>query len=181
MAGKAKKIGAGFLIVLVLGLGALFLTEPGKAVRDIWGTGAVQAAMSEPEMRAYHASTETNLKAIYTAMKIYEESEGAFPDSAHWMDAIQSRMVVSDMTDAEAAKKLVTPSLVGKPDQYGYAMNAEASGKFSGDLAPSTPLIFDSSDTKRNAAGSPDALSPKPPRAEQNMGISVNGKLLKLK
>jgi hypothetical protein len=180
VASRAKKIGVGCLFVVALLAGLLFLSEPGKAILDIWSTGAVQAAMSEPEKRAYHASTEANLKAIYTAMKIYEESEGMFPDSSGWMDAIQSRLAVNDMTDEEAAKKLVTPSLAGKADEYGYAMNRAASAKYSGDLDPKMPLIFDSRETSRNAAGAPEELLPKPPRAGQNMGISVDGTLLEL-
>ena len=181
MASRAKKVGAGLLIVVALGAGGLFLTAPGQAIRDIWGTGALQAAMSEPEMRAYHASTESNFKAIYTAMKIYEESEGAFPPADRWMDAIKGRMVVSDMTEEEAAKKLVSPSCVGKAGEFGYAMNEAASGKYSGDLDAKMPLIFDSSDTKRNASGSPEKLLPSPPRAGKNMAVSVDGKLIDIK
>jgi hypothetical protein len=180
MATKLKKAGIGCGVLVIAVGGFFFLTEPGRAILDIWRTGAVQAAMSEPEQRAYNASTENNLKAIYTAMKIYEESEGQFPDSSGWMDAIRTRMEVNDMSEEEAEKKLISPAVTGKKGEFGYAMNSAASGKYSGDLDPKMPLIFDSKDTKRNASGTPESLLPVPPRAGQNMAITVDGSLLKL-
>lgn len=168
----------GTLVALVLGF--LYLTSPGGAVRDIWRSGIVQEVLSEPEKRAYHATTEGNLRAIYTALKLYNESEGAYPDSRHWMDAIHNRLEVNDMTAAEAQKKLVSPAFAKSPGQYGYAMNDAASMKYAGDLDPKMPLVFDSSDASRNAHGDPGSLAPNPPRAGENMAITVDGSLIKL-
>jgi hypothetical protein len=175
-----RKVGFGCLgLVVLFGL-LLYVTPAGKAVRDLWGSGIAQEALSPTQMRQYNATTESNLKAIYTALKLYEDSEGQFPDATGWMDAIQNRIVANDMTGAEAQKKLVSPSLAAQAGQFGYAMNAKASGKYHGDLDPKMPLIFDSNDTARNAHGDPSSLLPKPPRAGQNMGIAVDGTILKL-
>jgi hypothetical protein len=158
----------------------LFTTEPGRAIRDIWGTGAIQAAVGGKEMREYNATTESNLKAIHTALMLYHDSEGQFPEASGWMDAIQNRLLVNDMTGEEAAKKLVSPSLQGKTGQFGYAMNDKAGAKYKDDIDPKMPLVFDSSDTARNAHGSPDTLAPKPPRDGQNLAVAVDGTILKL-
>jgi hypothetical protein len=181
-AGKkvAKRIGVGCLLLVVVAFLAIFLTPAGKAFRDVLGTGVLQANLSAKEMETYHASETGNLKAIYNALKLYQDSEGQFPDSKTWMDAIKNRMLADNMTGEEAAKKLVSPSLRANPGQYGYAMNDAASGKYIGDLDPKMPLIFDSSDVSRNAHGSPAKLLPKPPRGGQNMAISADGTILKL-
>jgi hypothetical protein len=182
MRGKklVRRLAMGFAGVLVLAVGFLFLTEPGKALVDIWRTGAVQAALSEPEKRKYNATTESNLKAIYTALMLYHESEGQFPEAAGWMDAIQNRITTADMEGSESKKKLMSPSLGGVEGQYGYAMNDAASKKYRDDLDAKLPLIFDSSDASRNAHGDPSELLPKPPRAGQNMAVAVDGSILRL-
>jgi hypothetical protein len=60
-------------------------------------------------------------------------------------------------------------------------MNDLASGKYKGDIKDKkTPLLFDSSDTSRNAHGDPAKLLPKPPRPGGNVGIAVDGTILKL-
>jgi len=60
-------------------------------------------------------------------------------------------------------------------------MNDAASGKYKGDLKdPKTILIFDSSDTSRNAHGDPKKLLPTPPRPGGNLGITVDGSIVKL-
>ena len=166
--------------LVILGAGFLFLTEPGKAFRDIWSTGAVQAALSGPAKREYNATTESNLKAIHTALMMYHDSEGQFPAAAGWMDAIENRIGTADMEGSESQKKLVSPSLQGQVGQFGYAMNGKAGGKYKDDLDPKMPLVFDSSDTSKNAHGDPAKLAPKPAREGQNMAISVDGTILKL-
>jgi hypothetical protein len=167
----------GLVAVLVL---LILFTPPGKAIRDLLGTGIVQASLSPKEMEQYHATTEGNLKAIYNALKLYQDSEGQFPDASGWMDAIQNRILVNNMTGEEAQKKLISPAVSATPGQFGYAMNDKASAKYIGDLDPKMPLIFDSSNTAKNAHGTPDTLLPKPPRSGQNMGITVDGTIVKL-
>ena len=97
------------------------------------------------------------------------------------MDAIKNYGAASDLAKGEADKRFVTPAMQGKAGQYGYAMNDAASGKYKGDIKdPKTPLIFDSSDTSRNAHGNPKKLMPSPTRAGGNLGIAVDGTILKL-
>lgn len=154
----------------VLGVGVFLLTGPGQAMLDIWRTGAIQDAVKGPDMRKYRGDSVANLRAIHTALMLYHDSEGQFPVAAGWMDAIENRMQVGDMEASEAAKKLVRPDLSGQANEYGYALNDAASGKYKDDVGPAgTVLVFESKATGRNAHGKPepDALS-----------ISIDGKLL---
>jgi hypothetical protein len=171
-----RRLGLGCTVVLV----ALILMF-GQTIRDLWSHGFLDAYLSPDQTRKYNASSTSNLKMLYNAMSQYHESEGQFPKSTNWMDAIKSYGAASDLAKGEADKKFVTPSLAGKPGQYGYAMNDVASGKFKGDLKdPKTVLIFDSSDTSRNAHGDPKKLAPAPARLGGNLGITVDGTIVKL-
>ncbi|MDR3687845.1 MAG: hypothetical protein P4L46_00600 [Fimbriimonas sp.] len=135
---------------------------------------------SDPNLK-YNANEETNLKDLYTALMAYHESEGQWPVAGGWMDAIKNRVSTADLAKGEADKKFVSPSLAGQPGVYGYAMNDLASGKYKGDIKdPKTLLLFDSSDTSRNAHGDPKKLIPKPPRPGGNTGITVGGTIVKL-
>jgi hypothetical protein len=169
-------VGIGCAIVLV----ALFLLF-GKTVRDLYKHGFLDAYFAQDQTRKYDASSENNLTMLYKAMMLYHESEGQFPKSNGWMDAVKSFGAASDLAKGESEKKFVTPSLAGKPGQFGYAMNDVASGKYKGDIKdPKTILIFDSSDTSRNAHGDPKKLLPSPPRTGGNLGIAVDGTIVKL-
>jgi len=77
--------------------------------------------------RTYNATNEGNLKALYTALMLYHDSEGQFPQAAGWMDAIKTRIQANDMKPEEAAKKLVNPLAATGAGTYGYAMNDAAS------------------------------------------------------
>lgn len=176
---KRLSIGCGALLVLALLV--LFATPIGKAARDLYSHGFADAYLSPDQERKYNASTEANLKAIYTALMQYHESEGAFPPAGTWMDALKNYGAASDLAKGEADKKFVSPSLEGKPGTYGYALNDAAAGKYKGDIKdPKTPLIFDSSDTARNAHGDPSKLAPNPKRPGGNRAITVDGTILKL-
>jgi hypothetical protein len=169
-------VGIGCAVVLIV-LVMMF----GKTVKDLWSHGFFEAALSSEQTRKYNATSENNLKTLYNAMTQYHESEGQYPDAKKWMDAIKSFGSASDLAKGEADKKFVTPSLEGKPGQFGYAMNDAASKKYKGDIKdPKTVLIFDSSDTSRNAHGDPKALLPSPARPGGNLGIAVDGTLVKL-
>jgi hypothetical protein len=152
--GKKLLVGLGALVALaVIGL---FTTSFGKGLRDLWGSGAIQASVLKPERRTYDdKSSDENLKALSTAIKLYHESEGAYPDSDKWMDEIAPRLILNDLPKKEADKKLVRPDLAGQSDQYGYAMNDAASKKYRDDLPKGTILLFESSSTVRNAHGDP--------------------------
>jgi hypothetical protein len=178
---KLRRMALGCGTVAVILLGVLFFTGFGKTFRTLWSHGFFDQYVSGDQERKYNASGTANLKALYTALMLYHESEGQFPVASGWMDAIKNRVAASDLAKGEADKKFVTPSLEGKPGQYGYAMNDAASGKYKGDVKdPKTPLIFDSSDTSRNAHGDPKKLLPSPARAGGNLGITVDGTIVKL-
>lgn len=123
-----------------------------------------------------------NLKAMHMAMMLYHESEGAFPDSSGWMEAVEPRIQVNDMTKSENFKKMISPEFLKEKGKYGYAMNDAASQKYKDDISEpdTTPLIFDSSDLARNAHGTPETLLPSPPRNGRNQGVSISGQILKL-
>ena len=171
---KPVKIIGGILGVVVLGVGIWI----GPTVMDFVGAGFFEKV----EKRKYSASTMSNLKAIYTAMSLYHESEERFPAANGWMDAIEGRLQAGDMDKSESAKKLISPEFASQPGKFGYAMNEAASEKYKDDVAePSkTPLVFDSSDSGRNAHGEPEKLYPNPPRDGQNHGVSIDGTALTL-
>lgn len=151
--GLAKKIGLGALGIVAVGVMVLYTTSFGKGVRDVAGSGVVQEAMTKPPKRTYEATDSAeNLKALSTALRLYESSEGRYPDAAAWMDEIAPRLVLNDLPKKEAYKKLVRP---GVGEEYGYAMNDAAAGKYHGDLPKGTILLFESLSTERNAHGDP--------------------------
>ena len=165
---------------LALGLGAVVVglgVWLGPALFDL--KDYVATAVTPQQMREYEASNQDNLKAIYTALKLHEESEGVFPEGADWMDAIENRIRASDMTEEEAAKKLRDPMRSKGPDEYGYALNDAAAGQYHEDIPnPSTtPLVFLATDMKRNAHGDPETLGADP--GERAFGISIDGTILK--
>lgn len=177
----ARRAGYGCGAVVVILLGLFFFTGLGRSVRDLWHHGFFENVFSAEKDRTYNASSTANLRALYTAMMNYHESEGKFPVASSWMDAIKSFDAASDLKSGQADKKFVNPSLAGQAGAYGYAMNDLAGGKYKGDIKdPKTPLIFESSDTARNAHGDPKKLLPNPRRPGGNLGIAVNGTILKL-
>jgi hypothetical protein len=139
--------------------------------------------------RTYTATQEGNLKAIYTALMSYHDSEGHFPGGSEWMDSIEHRLHAADLTPEEAEKKLLDPSVNSdrQPKKatngsFGWAFNDAASNKYKDDVkdAKTTLLVFSSSDTRRNAHGSPSELLPKKPRPGGNLGITVSGAIVHL-
>jgi len=156
MAKLGRKILTGVGVLAGVSLVVLFVTPFGKGLRDVWGSGAVQAAMAPHHDGTYDAkSSDDNLKALSTALKLYHDSEGQYPDAAKWMDQIAPRLILNDLPKKEADKKLVRPDLTGTADAYGYAMNDAAGGKYKDDLKKGTILLFESSSTARNAHGNP--------------------------
>ncbi len=176
---KRLSIGCGAVFVVLFAV--LWFTGTLRDIRTLFSHGFAQAYLSPDDERKYNASTETNLKAMYTALMMYHESEGAFPLAANWMDALKNYGAASDLAKGESEKKFISPALASKVAQFGYALNDAAAGKYKGDLKdPKTPLIFDSSDTARNAHGDPKHLLPAPNRPGGNRGIAVDGSILKL-
>lgn len=172
MAGKLKKrLGMGCLGIVVIGGVVLAFTPQGHLVLNLFKNGAIQAAVMPAAKRTYTATNEANLKAIYTALKLYHDSEGQFPKGDGWMDAIQNRIRADDMSKEEAAKKLIRPDLMGQTGQYGYELNDAAAGKYKDDLPKDTILVFESKQTGRNAHGNPQ-------KEREGAAITVNGQVL---
>lgn len=171
-----RKLLIGLGAVIALAIVGLYTTSFGKGLRDLWGSGAIQAAVEKPTRRTYDAkSSDENLKALSTAIKLYHESEGAYPSAAKWMDEIAPRLILNDLPKKEADKKLIRPDLAGQADAYGYAMNDAASGKYRDDLPKGTILLFESTATGRNAHG-----DPKKDRKPGGRALTIEGNLVDL-
>lgn len=148
----------------------------GPVIRDFWKEGILQSYLFPEKKRRYEGDTIANLRAQHTALLLYHESEGQFPEASGWMDAIENRLRTADMDKEEALKKLRRPDLQDQPDAFGYAMNDAASARYKEDIPEpaKTPLTFESSNTERNAHG-PASGAPKGAHA-----VSVEGGLLRL-
>lgn len=163
-----RRAAIGCLSVVVLLIAGSF-TPFGKAVVDLLPMAVSLVLPKAP--RQYDATSAGNLRSIYTALTLYESSEGAFP-SGSWMDAIQNHLRTSDMSTEEAAKKLVRPDLAGKPGAYGYSLNDAVAGKYHGDIKdPKTILVFESAETTKNAQGDPS-------KAKGRMAVTVDGSIV---
>lgn len=161
----------GCLGIVVVGGLILAVTPQGHLLVNLFKNGAIQAAVMPAGKRTYTATNESNLKAIYTALKLYHDSEGQFPKGDGWMDAIQNRIRADDMSKEEAAKKLIRPDLVGQANQFGYALNDAAAGKYKDDVPKDTILVYESKETGRNAHGNPT-------KEREGAAITVSGQVL---
>ncbi len=179
--GKGRRKVWVLAILSVLVVVAIIYREPLITIVKLAVNLKQKGVFDKVEDRKYEASTRANLTAIYKGMKLFHESEGQFPKSDKWMDSIKNRIQTGDMSEDEAAKKLIDPGLKGKARAFGYAMNDAASEKYDGDLKDKKmPLIFMSSDTSRNAHGEPAKLEPNPPRPGGNFAVTVDGSIVKL-
>jgi hypothetical protein len=168
---RVRKVAGGCLVLIaILVIGSF--TPFGHAVKSF--LPFAYRAILPHEQLTYDATRKGNLHAIYTALMLYEDSEGAFPKDG-WMDAIKNYMRTTNMSAEEAAKKLVRPDLVGTKDAFGYAINDAVAGKYHGDVKdPMTVLVFESEDTSRNAHGDTE-------KANGRMAVTVDGSVVTLK
>jgi hypothetical protein len=162
----------------VLGLGLVFLAVWAyPTMRDLKKIGFFDSL----GQRKYNGDTVADLKALRIALMSYEDSEGEFPKSNHWMEAIQQHLRTDDMSGKEAAKKFVDPVYAGQTGKFGFALNDAVAGKYKGDIKdPKTPLVFESEDPARDSHGDPEKLAPKPPRVGGDLAIAVDGTILQL-
>jgi hypothetical protein len=173
-------------VVVFVGAGLFY----GPVIRDLMANGSLQSVVSKwwndlwgiDTNRKYSGTSMQNLKALHTAMMLYHDSEERFPDSSGWMDAIEFRIKAGDMTQEEANKKLHDPTLGTDPNVFGYSMNDAASGKYKDDVKDpaKTPLLYTGKGTGRNAHGDPAKDKAEPPRPGGNLGVSVDGNVLRL-
>lgn len=185
MTGRRKKVLFGCATAFLIAFG-IFWFFWGATIVDAWNKGIIQdlwdRAIHGDKKRNYAGSNMDNLKAQYTAMMLYHESEGGFPESSGWMDAIQRFLKAGDMTEEEAQKKMIYPGFWGQSGKFGYGMNNAASKKYKDDVPKpnETLLIFDSAKTEKNAHGEPKAMLPNPPRDGRNHGVTIDGTVKKL-
>jgi hypothetical protein len=164
--GRAWKTGC--LVLLIASIGGGIWVYP--TLRDLW---PFLFGRDDPEI-SYKGTSIDNLKAMHTALNLYHDSEGQYPEASGWMDAIKARIKTADLKKGEEEKKLIRPALLGKEGQYGYAMNDAASGKYKDDIKdPKTPLIFESTETGKNAHG-----DPKTAKRPHGVAIAVDGTIL---
>lgn len=168
------------LLIVAAIVGVLFIVFALPVIR--LGVGLVNKGVFEKkENRTYNGDAKDNLKALYTALMFVHESDGQFPEAGKWMDAVKTRIQTGDMTAEEAQKKLIDPTLGGRPGAYGFAFNDACAGKYKDDIKDKkTILIFQSSDTKWDAHGDPAKLAPKPPRGPSSLGITLAGEIVSL-
>ena len=132
-------------------------------------------------LKKYEGDRETRLKELYAALKTYQQSNGQFPEASGWMDAIKPFIRVHNMTQKQSDQKLHDPT-VNARNGYGFAFNKKLSNKYIGDIKnqKSTVLIYTSQNITKNASGNPKTDIAKPPRGGENIGITVNGTIVKL-
>lgn len=179
---RVKKVFKGIGLLAVAGL-VFAGWQYGPALYDFWKAGLFENALNPRQLREYQGTSRQNLMALQKALMMYHDSEGQFPNANAWMDALKPYIRPDDMKEEEAFKKFVNPLVVPqKEGVFGYAMNDGASEKYKDDVPfpEKTPLVFDSSDTKWNAHGTPEKLLPKPARPGGNLGISISGSIVTL-
>jgi len=168
---KKRRRGCWIAVGVVL---VVLVVWVGPVVRDAIKSGFFGALFNSSRNEKYSASSQENLKAMYRALELYHESEGQYPHSEGWMNAIANRIDTENLAKGEAEKKLIRPDLLGKTGEYGYAMNDAVSAKYKDDIKDKakTPLIFESKQTEKNAHGDPA-------KERRGWAIAVDGTILK--
>ena len=148
-------------------------TPQGKAIRSLVAT-LTQKEVSGTE--AYKGDIKDRLMAMHTAAELFHSSEDSFPKADKWMDDLLIRLQTQNLKKGEAEKKLKRPDFDKSPDQYGFAMNTSVAGMYKGDIKDAnTIMIFESTDTRKNAVGDPKADG-----KSGGQGITVSGEIVKL-
>lgn len=167
--GRKWLIGCSIPIALV-GIGAIVLPDQRNtilAALHLWRDGAFSH-----ETHDYVGTSTENLRRIRTALMLYHDSEGQFPDASGWMNAAIDRLQTADLNKGEGLKKLVRPDLLGQDGAYGYAFNDACSRKYKDDVKdPKTPLVFESTDKAFDAHGDPAKL-------RKGLAITIDGTIL---
>lgn len=136
MKNKWVRIGCGIVLFIFFGL----VIWVGPVVRDLVKNGFLDRIDREE----YTADRVGNLKALHTALMLYHESEGIFPEANGWVEAIKPRIASNGMSEAEAMRKFDNPA-TSATGAVEYALNPAVAGKFEGDLPSKTiPLVLES-------------------------------------
>lgn len=184
IAQKKKRRRRAWLIVLVVLLLPVVLFPKRayytvNAFVDLYRAGTMDAQ----KQHKYSATSMENLKALYQAVSLYYESEGVMPEAAGWMDAAKTYVRTADLKKGEEMKKFVNPRLREGEGIYGYAFNSALSLAYREDIEDpaTTPMIFESKDTRWNAHGEPSMLQPDPELEGGNQTITADGSVIALK
>lgn len=167
-----KRVGIGLAVLLLAGLGVLFLTPFGKALRDLASRGVIQNLASKPPERVVSGDTVARLKALRTALDLYHDSEERYPEASGWSEAARLRLKADDLAKGQDRAALTRPGARA----YGYALNARAAGKYRDDVGPeSTILLYETARETKDAVGDParDGL-------KGGRGITVSGEIVAL-
>jgi prepilin-type processing-associated H-X9-DG protein len=133
-------------------------------------SAATELGLDKPRntapQQASAVSCPENLKHLYAALAEYASDWDGLPPAKAWMDCIDTDEFATVKAHPEWLRCPEAPASAG----FGYAMNRSAvSGKLGGKAlnalpnAAKTPLLYDSSDTGRNASDAFTSL-PKPGR-----------------
>ena len=159
--GVSRTVGALMALILfgVLGYAHTLNTRLTGFIQEF---GVDKAQKYEPEK---NKDCPANLASLYTAFKLYAESNGALPDAANWEsnDELVSKV--------QRDEWLHCPAVSNRQDQkYGYAYNTAIAGiKLGGKKlaeipnAATTPLLYDSTHLEKSAADAVTSL-PRPGR-----------------
>lgn len=160
-------------MVGIVAIGIAAFSPAGRAIRTLL-PAFLQKDVSGTE--EFKGDVAARLTVMYTAADLYHQSEDAFPKAETWTDDLLARLQTQNLKPGEAEKKLKRPDLEASADKYGFAINKAVAGKYKGDIKdPQTILIFESKDTKKNAAG-----DPKSDGKEGGQGVTITGKVVKL-
>jgi hypothetical protein len=131
----------------------------------------------DAKQHRYSATSIENLKALHQAVSLYYESEGVLPEASGWMDAAKTYVRTNDLKRGEEMKKFVNPRITAGDGVFGYAFNSILSLRYLDEIEDPgmTAMIFESSDTKWNAHGSPQRLQPDPELPGGNNAVTVDG------
>ncbi len=181
---KKKKRRKVWLIVLVVLLLPVILFPRRtyylfNAFFDLQKSGAFDAVTQHK----YSATSMENLKALHQAVSLYYESEGVLPEASGWMDAAKTYVRTNDLKKGEEMKKFVNPRVPAGNGVFGYAFNSALSKVYMDEVKDpaSTPMIFESKDTKWNAFGDPKDLQPDPELSGGNNAVTVDGNAVLLR
>lgn len=167
--------GAAFALVL----GGYFLWP----IIDVYFDARREGFFDEATKKEYEGTSMDNLKAQFQAIALYAESEGALPDASGWMDAAKMYLRTADLKKGEEMKKFINPRFPTGDGVFGYAFDFAHSQAYLDEIPDpaTTPLVFESADTKWNANGEPAKLQPQPELPGGNRTVTAEGAVAALK
>lgn len=152
----------------------VMFTPIASMIRD-WGAGGF--------VKKVDAVCKERLPKLHKAVELYAaDYDETYPIADQWVDLTATYGAKKDPEDESESIFRCAEISMTRTGDYGYAFNAVLSSvKRSSVSDPDgTPMIFDSSNLKRNASGKPEDLLPKPARhnrEKNNNAVMVSGKV----